>query len=86
MAGVADPPVELHREHPFAFPRLVMNEPEEGSTAAHSGTAAAGPPDRLTETLSHRILIAALNNPRRRQTGHCPAGPKRRCRVLSAFV
>ena len=24
-----------------------MHEPKEGSTAVHSGTAAAGPPDRL---------------------------------------
>ena len=35
------------------LPRLVMNEPEEGSTAVHSGTAAAGTPDRLSGTLSH---------------------------------
>ena len=31
-----------------------MHEPEEGATAVHSGTAAAGQPGRLTGTLCQR--------------------------------
>ena len=30
-----------------------MHEPKEGTTAVHSGTAAARPPGRLSGTLSH---------------------------------
>src|SRR4051794_34764116 len=51
MAGVANPSVELHREHPRPL-RPVAHEPKEGNDPVQFCTGAAGLPGRLSGTLS----------------------------------
>src|SRR5690242_20070308 len=53
MAGVANPSVELHREHPRPL-RPVAHEPKEGNDPVQFCTGAARLPGRLSGTLSQR--------------------------------
>src|SRR6185369_9539054 len=47
MAGVANPSVQLHREHPRPL-RPVTHEPKEGNDPVQFCTGAAGLPGRLS--------------------------------------
>src|SRR3954469_11520639 len=51
MAGVANPSVKLHREHPRPL-RPVAHEPKEGNDPVQFCTGVAGLSDRLSGTLS----------------------------------
>src|SRR5215210_5036442 len=62
MAGVANPSVELHREHPFAFPSSSCTSPKK---APPRYTLAPPRPDNPAASLGHFVSAALTARPPR---------------------